>query len=322
MLVVSDAARELSRHDAARQLMDGDHLVNIASFVAVATSGGFSAAAIALNASPSTVSRRVARLEKLLGLRLIERTTRHVALTEAGRIYLGFCRDIFDRIAEADATIAAHHALPRGQLRISAPLTFGRLHVATNIAEFLAQHPEISVELDLTDRYVDLIEESYDAAIRIGNLTDSSLVIRKIADNRQRLVAAPGYIAKRGMPDHVGDLARYDGIFFSRRVTTGGSWCFARGAEQMKVKLPVALRSDNSDVICQAVLDGLGVALMASYIAHPHIEAGTLVTVLEGWDSSPGVGIYVAYPSRRNLSQKVRAFADFFGRKFRGAPWL
>lgn len=322
MPVPCEAMLERPRSSENRRLIESDRLVAVACFVAVATSGSFSAAALTLDASPSTVSRRVARLETLLGMRLIERTTRHIALTEAGRIYLGFCGDIFDRIAEADATIAAYETGPRGKLRISAPLTFGRLYIGTGIAEFVARHPEVSVELDLTDRYVDLIDENYDAAIRIGNLSDSSLIIRKLADNRQRLVAAPDYVARHGAPREPSDIEHHHAIVFSRRMAASGCWQFFRGDEQAKAKVKAALRSDNSDVVCRAVLDGMGVGLIASYIAHPHIEAGTLVPIMEDWQSSPGISIHVAYPSRRHLSPKVRSFADFLAGKFRNAPWL
>src|ERR1700730_2242384 len=199
----------------ARSSVDVERLNLIASFVSVAEHLSFIAAANVIGTSPSTVSRKVSRLEDALGLRLFERTTRRVALTEAGRLYHAQCVQIFNHLADADAMIASLNSEPGGLLRVSFPVAFGRLQLSEIIGEFLDAYPKVKVEANYTDRFVDLIEESYDAVVRVGTLPDAPLIPRKIAENRGLVVASPAYLERYGVPYAPADLASHHCLSFS-----------------------------------------------------------------------------------------------------------
>jgi DNA-binding transcriptional LysR family regulator len=301
--------------------IDVSRFSHIASFVSVAEHGSFSAAAAAVDTSPSTVSRKVSQLEELLGVRLLERTTRNVALTEAGRIYHGMCQEILERITHADATMAAMRARPTGTLRISAPIAFGRLHVSPILPEFIQAYPEVQIEADFTDRFVDLIDEGYDAVVRIGALVNSSLVARKLAHNRRIVVAAPKYLQGRCVPFTPLDLKEHDCLCFTRHVQPSDQWTFSRDDKNFTVKISSLLRSDNSDAIHLAALRGAGIALVAAYMCQTDIQHGKLVELLPDWQITPESSIYVAFPSRQFLPPKVRVFADFISAKLKKEPW-
>jgi len=310
----------IAKVDQKRPLM-GDKLALIAAFLAVAERNSFIGASHVMDMSASTISRHVAQLEAHLGLRLLERTTRHVALTEAGRIYHSMCNEIFGRLADAERTMASLKTTPRGNLRISAPVALGRLHVSPAIPAFQARFPDIRVEADFTDRYVDIVEEGYDVAVRIGSLLDSSLIARKIAPNRRLVVASPTYLAKNGTPSQPNELQRHECLSFTRYAASQNAWTFSRGDETSAVPIEGRFRSDSSDAIYQAVLNGAGIGLVATYMCHEDLAAGRLVALLRDWTITPEASIYVVLPSRIYLAPKVRAFSDFVVSRFRDAQW-
>lgn len=305
--------------DVRRRQLHGDKLALITAFVAVAEHKSFVGAAHAMGVSTSTVTRHIAQLEAHLGLRLLQRTTRHVALTEAGALYNRMCNEVFGRLADADQMMASLKSVPRGELRLSAPIALGRLQISPFIAEFHQRYPDIRVEADFTDRYVDLIEEGYDLSVRIGELPDSSLVARKVASNHRILVAAPGYFDKLPMPTKPADLADHECFSFTRYAQL--AWTFVRGEETSTVTVGGKFRSDSSDAIYQAVTSGAGIGLVARYICHRDLAEGRLVPLLPDWRVTPETAIYVVYPSRLYLAPKVRAFSDFFAARFKAAEW-
>jgi DNA-binding transcriptional LysR family regulator len=301
--------------------IDVDRLNLITSFVSVAEHLSFIAAANVIGTSPSTISRKVSRLEDALGLRLFERTTRRVALTEAGRLYHAQCVQIVNHLANADAMIASLNSEPNGQLRVSFPIAFGRLQLSAIISEFLDTYPKVKVEANYTDRFVDLIEESYDAVVRIGSLPDSNLVARKIAANRRLVVASPAYLERHGVPHEPADLVSHHCLRFSRYSASGSVWRFKRDSRIDEIKISGEFRSDSSEAIYETVLRGRGIGLVASYLCNHSIERGDLVLLLPEWTSVPEAGVYVAYSSSRHLAPKIRVFSDFLMRKLKNVPW-
>jgi DNA-binding transcriptional LysR family regulator len=301
--------------------IDVDRLNLIASFVSVAEHLSFIAAANVIGTSPSTVSRKVSRLEDALGVRLFERTTRRVALTEAGRLYHAQCVQIFNHLADADAMIASLNAEPTGLLRVSFPVAFGRLKLSEIISEFLDAYPKVSVEANYTDRFVDLIEESYDAVVRIGSLPDSTLVARKISANRRLVVASPAYLERHGTPLEPADLASHHCLRFSHYSASGSVWRFRSGNRTEEVKVSGEFRSDNSEVIYETASRGRGFGLVASYLCHESVEKGDLVTLLPDWTSIPEAGVYIAYASGKHMAPKVRVFSDFLVQRLKHVPW-
>jgi DNA-binding transcriptional LysR family regulator len=304
-----------------RPSVDVERLNLIASFVSVAEHLSFIAAANVIGTSPSTVSRKVSRLEDALGMRLFERTTRRVALTEAGRLYHRQCVQIFNHLADADAMIASLNSEPSGLLRVSFPVAFGRLQLSEIISEFLDAYPKVKVEANYTDRYVDLIEESYDAVVRIGCLPDSTLIARKIASNRRLVVASPSYLERYGIPGDPLDLASHHCLSFSHYSASGSIWRFRREQRVEEVKISGEFRSDSSEAIFETALRGRGIGLVASYLCHDSIEKGDLVLLLPDWTSVPEAGVYVAYSSSRHLAPKVRVFSDFLVQRLRSVAW-
>jgi DNA-binding transcriptional LysR family regulator len=304
-----------------RTSIDADRLNLIASFVSVAEHLSFIAAANVIGTSPSTVSRKVSRLEDALGLRLFERTTRRVALTEAGRLYHAQCVQIFNHLADADAMVASLNSEPNGLLRVSFPVAFGRLKLSEIISEFLDAYPKVKVEANYTDRFVDLIEESYDAVVRIGSLPDSTLIARKISDNRRLVVASAAYLERHGIPHEPADLESHQCLSYSHYSASGGVWRFKLDDRIEEVKVSGEFRSDNSEAIYETALRGRGIGLVASYLCYDSIENGDLVHLLPEWTSVPEAGVYVAYSSSKHLAPKVRVFSDFLVQKLKNVPW-
>ncbi len=289
----------------------------IASFVLVAEHMSFAAAAQIARVSSSTLSRKVARLEDLLGLRLLERTTRRVVFTELGEIYFQQCREVLGRLREADEMISSYNSEPQGLLRVSFPVAFGRLALSDIIADFIATYPKVKVEANYTDRFVDILEEGYNAVVRIGSLPDSSLVARKIGRNRKFLVASPDYLAERGTPIVPADLAEHDCLCFSRYAHSGTTWQFRQGEGIDTVRVAGDFRSDSSEAINQAAMHGAGIAIVAGYICREAIERGELIELLPDWTVWPESNIYVCYASNKHLQPKARVFSDFLVQRLR-----
>lgn len=302
-------------------ILDIERIHLVAAFAVVAEKLNFAQAASLVGVSASTLSRKVARLETFLGLRLLERTTRTVALTEAGQLYFEQCREILMRLEEADAMVSSFNTEPRGLLRVSFPVAFGRLQLSDIMAQFMEKYPSVQIEANYTDRFVNLIEEGYNAVVRIGTLSDSSLIVRKIARNRRAIVAAPSYIAQYGMPQRPADLANHNCLCFSRYARSGSTWAFARGEETEEVRVAGEFRSDSSEAIYETALRGAGIAMVARYICGNNLADGSLVQLMSDWTVSPESSVYIAYASNKHLVPKTRVFSDFLVEKLHDVQW-
>lgn len=296
-----------------------DRLASMEAFVRVAESRSFSEAARRLRSSKSLVSRQVAALEAELGVRLFHRTTRSLSLTEEGRGYHAQIARILAEIEEANLSVSQAQAAPRGRLRVSAPMSFGILHLAPAIRDFLARYPEVELDLSLNDRYVDVVDEGFDVAIRIGRLADSSLVARRLASNRMILCASPGYVTQHGAPKDPDELKRHQCLCYSTNSLTP-EWVFARtDGTPWPVQIDGPLHANNGDVLRCAALQGLGVVYLPSFIVGQDVQAATLVSLLPEFIPTD-TAIHAVYPHTRHLSPKVRAFIDFLAARFGPRP--
>ncbi len=296
-----------------------DSLSALSVFVRIAETGSFSAAARELGVSKSVVSKRLAALEERLGARLINRTTRHLGLTEVGTAFLDRAQRILAELDEAEQAVSRLSTEPRGTLRINAPMSFGVLHVAPLLAEFMALYPDLSVTMDLNDRKVDLIEEGYDLAVRIADLPDSSLIARRLAPARRTVCASPAYWARKGKPETPADLAAHDCLIYSY-LQSGNEWRFRDAAGPVSVSVEGPFRANNGDALRAAALAGLGVCFSPTFIVGEDLRAGRLVSVLDAFEDR-SLSVYAVYPHRRHLSAKVRAFVDFLVDRFGPDPY-
>lgn len=290
------------------------------TFVRVVEAGSFSLAAKRLNIAKSAVSRRVTDLEERLGCRLLNRSTRKLSLTEPGEDFFERCKRILADMEEAENAASTGHGALAGTLRVAAPLTFGTLHLPDALADFLTQHPELSMDLDLNDRQVNLIEEGFDLAFRIGELSDSTLIARKLAPIKHVAIASPAYLDKRGRPGDVQDLTRFAGLRYSN-VPERRFWSYRDGAgTEQTVRIPCRLAASNGDVLRQAAISGLGITVLPTFIVHESIEAGDLEIVLPSvsWRE---LHAYAVYPPGRHLSPRVRVFIDFLVERFGDKPY-
>ncbi|MGE3875698.1 MAG: LysR substrate-binding domain-containing protein, partial [Parvibaculaceae bacterium] len=266
------------------------------------------AAARRLGLSPSVMSRQIAALESRLGARLFHRTTRQLSLTDAGARYLERARRILADLDEAERAAQSDRTEPSGRLSVTAPLIFGRLHVAPLLARFVARHPKVSVEITLSDRFVNLVEEGHDLAIRIGHLPDSQLIARRFGETRRALVASPSYAAKAGIPRHPDDLLRHDTIAFMPG-TPPFDWQFRDADADLEVSLAPRFVTNSGDTAIALALDGAGIARVLYYQVRDAVREGRLVEVLAPFAPAP-MPIHAVYPSARFLSGKVRAFVE------------
>lgn len=293
-------------------------LDGIAAFVAVAQAGSISEAARRLGLSKSVVSDRLVELERSLGVRLMHRSTRRLSLTEDGITFRERASRIAHEVDEAMAEMAQRSGALAGPLRISAPVTFGRMHLGPAVYPFLAEHPGIELTLDLDDRRIDLSAEGYDAVVRHGPLLDSRLVAWRLAPSRRILVASPDYLARHGTPDAVGDLEGHSGIFYTNRGVD--DWRFPAPDGATIVRSRTALRVNNGDMMRDAALSGIGIALLPTFIVGSDIASGRLRLIDVGLRSAPEF-IYVAHLEGRRPSAKLRAFADCLREAFGEPPY-
>ncbi|EJT03032.1 LysR family transcriptional regulator [Rhizobium sp. CCGE 510] len=290
----------------------------IAAFVAVVEAGSVSEAARRLRLSKSVVSERLAELEKSLGGMLLHRTTRKLTLTEDGAVFLERAARIVREIDEAAADMAERRGTLSGPIRIAAPVTFGRMHLGPALYPFLAEHPEIELTLDIDDRRVDAASDGYDAVIRNGPIADSRLVAWKLAPSRRLLCASPDYLARAGVPASLADLGTHRGIFYTNRGIA--DWRFQTPDGAIVVRAKLALGMNNGDMLRDAAIAGLGIALLPAFIAGPAIREGRLVEIDVGHRPEAEY-IYMAHPEGRNPSAKLRAIADHLKTRFGDPPY-
>jgi DNA-binding transcriptional LysR family regulator len=285
-----------------------DRLDAMQAFVTVADLKGFAPAARKLGLSPSGVTRLIAALENRLGARLLQRTTRSVTLTDAGARYLERARRILADVEEAEIAAEGERARPSGRLVVSAPVGFGRLHVSPVMNAYLKRHREVSAELRLQDRMVNLVEEGVDLAVRIGHLADSSLVARHVGDMRRIVVASPGYLKSRGEPKRPQDIAAHDTIQFGSNSASTG-WRFVEGGKEIRLDYAPRLSTNSADAAIQYAEAGGGLTRVLAYQATEAIKHGRLKVVLTKFGLPP-LPIHIVYPTSRLLSAKVRTFID------------
>lgn len=298
-----------------------DRFQAISAFATVVETGSFARAAERLGVSVSAVSRQVAELEAHLDARLLNRTTRRLSLTESGQAFYERAVQLMADLEEAEQSARAGTAKPRGTLRLSAAITFGSRHLAPVIARFMARHPEVRIEVELSDRAVDLVDEGFDAAVRIGTIGSQHLVGRKVATTRLVCCASPAYLAQHGRPQTPDDLARHVCLTYEYS-SSRNTWRFRApdGAERA-VRIGGPVHANNGRFLEALAVEGVGVIYEPDFIVGPDVLAGRLVRLLDGWEIAPAP-IYVVYPSRRHLSAKVRAFADFVAEQFVAPSWI
>jgi DNA-binding transcriptional LysR family regulator len=295
-------------------------LEQIRTFVRAVETGSFTAVAAEQGQSQPTVSRQIAALEDHLGVRLMQRTTRALTLTDEGRDYYSHARGLLDAVEEAALAVRPDAAV-RGMLRIAAPLAFARLHLMPRMARFLDAHPDLRTDWVLGDRAVDLVEEGVDLAIRIGRISDQGLIARKIGLMRRVTVARPDYFARAGRPQHPEDLKHHDCIVYTGLATVD-EWHFvAPGGSPIMVKVSGRVRVSASEGMRSALLEGLGVAVCPTWLFTDEIETGVVERVLNGFEPA-ALPIQAVYPSRRLVPPRVRAFVDYLADAFRADPRL
>ncbi len=296
-----------------------DRLANMEAFVRVAETKSFSEAARRLRSSKSLISRQVAALEAELGVRLFHRTTRSLSLTEEGRGYHEQVARILTEIEEANLSVSKSQEAPRGRLRVSAPMSFGILHIGPAIRDFLVQYPEVELNLSLNDRYVDVVDEGFDLAIRVGRLSDSSLISRKLGQYRMMLCASPAYLQDHPAPADPDDVKQHACICYSSNSLVP-EWTFVRpDGKPWPVQIGGPLHSNNGDVLRAAALQGLGLVYLPSFIVGPDVQASSLVSLLPEFVPTD-TAIHAVYPHSRHLSPKVRALIDFLAGRFGARP--
>ncbi|MFT5681144.1 MAG: DNA-binding transcriptional LysR family regulator [Myxococcota bacterium] len=299
----------------AQNVMPGpmDRLSSLEIFVKVLDTGSFTEAARLLSVSKSHVSKQVRQLEDRLGVRLINRTTRQVSATDAGQAFYERCASIIENLDDAEQALSQLNRKPAGTLRVNGPVSFGIRHLAPAIGTFMVRHENLRVDLTLNDRVVNIVDEGFDLAIRIGKLADSSLIARRLAPVSLLLCASPDYLDRRGRPETAADLKEHDCLLY-RYLSTGNTWHV--GDETVRVD--GRLMSDNGDVLCHAATSGVGVAFLPDFLVDDAIRSGKLEVVLP--EQRSDLSVWAVYPHSRHLSAKVRLFIDFLVDRYSPYP--
>ncbi|MBT7136902.1 MAG: LysR family transcriptional regulator [Rhodospirillaceae bacterium] len=296
-----------------------DTLNGYTVFTKVVETGGFSAAARDLNISKSAVSKHIAKLEDHLGVRLLNRTTRKLSPTEVGATFYERARRIVQDVEETEQAVSALHVEPRGTLRLNVPMSFGVSHVAPILADFSKRYPDLNIDIVLNDRVVDLLDEGFDAAIRIARLPDSTLIARKLAPMRLILCATPQYWKEHGIPEHPSDLQNHNCLIYSYLLKKN-EWSFKGPDGDISVKVSGTISANNGDALRGAALKGVGVYLSPTFIVGDDLRSGRLQSVLNHFMETD-LAIYAVYPHNRYLSAKVRAFVDFLAEHYGPEPY-
>jgi len=295
-----------------------DRFQEMQTFCAVVDAGSFVRAADALGMSKAAVSRYVGELEARLGVRLLHRTTRRMSLTEEGTVFDARCRELLSGVEEAEAEVGSRSGAARGLLRVNAPLTFGIRHLGPLWATFRERHPQVRVDVTLSDRIVDLVDEGYDLAIRIATLPSSTLISKRLATTRMVLCASPQYLKSRGVPTHPSDLADHDVIAYSYWAA-GDQWPFDGPDGPVSVTIKPWMHTNNGDTCRAVALAHHGVILQPTFLVGEDLAAGRLVELLPEYRSIE-LGIYAIYPTRKHVALKVRALLDFLAQQFSASP--
>ncbi|MFY3881802.1 LysR substrate-binding domain-containing protein, partial [Achromobacter xylosoxidans] len=268
-----------------------------------------------LDLTPPATTKRLAQLEARLGVRLVNRTTRSISLTPEGETYLHYATRILADVREMEEVVSSSGSVPKGLLRINATLGFGRTAIAPIVSEFALHHPQVEVQLDVTDRPIDLVESGVDLGIRFGALPDQRLVARRVLSNRRFLCAAPRYLARHGTPASLRDLADHQCIIHRQNEDAYGVWRFTRDGRAETVKVHGALSSNDGDIVLNWALDGHGILVRSEWDLAKYLESGRLRVVLPEF-ILPSADLFVYYPSKRDLSARTRAFIDFLMARF------
>lgn len=296
-----------------------DILQAMKTFTAVVEAGSFVGAMDATALSKPAVSRQVSDLEAHLGTRLLQRTTRRLSLTSEGQGYYQRCKEVLQAVQEAEAEVSASTVQAQGRLRIGAPQTFGALHLAALWGRFAAQNPQVSLDIVLSDRVVDLVEEGYDLVIRIARLPDSSLVSRALASTRMVLCASPRYLAERGTPTHPHELARHDVVSYTY-WSSGDVWSFEGPKGEVSVRTHSRIHANNGDTCRAAALADQGIVLQPDFLVHEDLRSGALVELMPQFKAAQ-LGIFAVYATRKQLPLKVRRLVDFLVEALQAPPW-
>jgi DNA-binding transcriptional LysR family regulator len=297
-----------------------DKLKQIESFVGVAAKGSLTAAAKAEGVAPAVIGRRIDALEERLGIKLMTRTTRRITLTHEGSAFLDDCQRVLQELASAEASVSAGGMKASGYLRITVPAGFGRRHVAPMVPRFMAQHPDVHLSLNLSDRVIDIVSENFDCAVRVGDMPDSSLVGVRLADNRRQCVAAPTYLKRAGMPATPADLHRHECLALSSDASQTRGWAFVVDGAVTHLRPSGRLDCSDGQVLHEWCLLGLGIAWRSTWEVDADIAAGRLVSVLDEFAAPPN-GIYAVFAHAKHLPLRVRLWVDFLKQAWRtGLP--
>lgn len=286
-------------------------------FARVVTAGNMSAAGREMGLSPAVVSKRISHLEERLGARLFQRTTRQLTLTESGQGFYDRVVNILAGIEEAEAYVTRRNAIPRGTLKVTIPTAFGRMHIAPYMGDFLEQYPDMRLDLDLSDNFVDIVGDGFDAAIRIAELEDSSLVARKLAPNHRIICAAPDYLSKHSQPESLADLAKHNCLTTSAQEV----WRLQGPDGPASIRINGNIRTNSTEVVRESVIAGLGIALRSTWDVGPELKSGRLKIILPEFHESPRVAVYAVYPCRQFIPAKLRVFIDYLGNLYGPEPY-
>lgn len=284
------------------------------TYAAVVATGSFTRAAERLGISKALTSKYVGQLEEHLGVRLLNRTTRKLNVTEVGQAYYQRCRQLLDDLDELESAVRQQQESPRGQLRVAAPLIFGESDLTRTVADYLQAQPGVSVELVVADRYVNIVDEGFDLAVRVGRLTDSSLIARRLAPMRVVLCASPEYLKSAGVPSHPAALATHD-CAIDTNIEDPEHWTFKKRGQSFSVKISGRFRVNSAQAVREMLLAGGGIGVCPRYVVAEDLRAGRLQALLQEYETTE-YGVYAVYPHNRHLAAKVRTFVDFLVQRF------
>lgn len=291
------------------------HSPDLSFFQEIAKQGSLSAAARELGVTPASVSKRLVKIEESLGVPLVRRTTRRLSLTDEGELLLANARRILTELEEMEQQVAQNRLAPKGLLRVNAPLGFGRTYITPIISRFIKHHPEVEVQLQLTDHPLSLVDDTFEIGIRFGEIPDARLIARRIAPNRRLVCAAPSYLKAHGVPKVPHDLVHHNCIVLRQNETAYGLWRFSKGKQTETVKVRGSLSSNDGEVALNWVLAGHGLMLRAEWDIAKYVRTGRLVILLGDYATEPA-DIFAVYSERQARSPRVRAFTDFLVKSF------